>query len=39
MNIEATIIVMVYKNLDQVRQTLDSIKKQTYSTQNSKNLV
>ena len=31
MNIEATIIVMVYKNLDQVRQTLDSIKKQTYS--------
>ena len=31
MNIEATIIVMVYKNIDQVRQTLDSIKKQTYS--------
>lgn len=31
MNIEATIVVMVYKNLDQVRQTLDSIKKQTYS--------
>ena len=31
MNIEATIIVMVYKNLDQVIQTLDSIKKQTYS--------
>ena len=31
MNIEATIIVMVYKNLDQVRQTLDSIKKQIYS--------
>ena len=29
MNIEATIIVMDYKNLDQVRQTLDSIKKQT----------
>lgn len=28
MNIEATIIVMVYKNLDQVRQTLDSIKSQ-----------
>ena len=31
MNIEATIIVMVYKNLNQVIQTLDSIKKQTYS--------
>ena len=31
MNIEATIIVMVYKNLNQVVQTLDSIKKQTYS--------
>ena len=27
MNIEATIIVMVYKNLNQVIQTLDSIKK------------
>ena len=26
MNIEATIIVMVYKNLNQVIQTLDSIK-------------
>ena len=32
MNIEATIIVMVYKNLNQVIQTLDSIKKQTYSS-------
>lgn len=31
MNIEATIIVMVYKNLNQVRQTLDSVKRQTYS--------
>lgn len=31
MSIEATIIVMVYKNLNQVIQTLDSIKKQTYS--------
>ena len=46
MNIEATIIVMVYKNLDQVRQTLDSIKKQTYSNyeviiveNNSKNKI
>ena len=36
MNIEATIIVMVYKNLNQVIQTLDSIKKQTYS--NGKNV-